>query len=122
MPHKVYDKNTINEAKLRIEYYKKMRDYAKAIKSGDKDSLKFALEIVRDMEATARYTIFGMLKKALPQGDSLARFNLGLMEAYQSVLTLFEKPDQFFAHHEQEIQADERFIKEAELHNKVDGG
>lgn len=122
MSHHKYDQSAIQRAKDRIAYCQKIIDNAKATKLGDKDAVKNAMETVREMEFTARANVFSLLKKGIDQGDSLARFNLGLMQAYQDIITLFEAPDEFIKQYEQDKIQDEEFLKEAELTETVRNG
>lgn len=122
MPHRQYDKEAIHRAQERVEYCQKMIDNAKLVKIGDKDAIKNALETVREMEFTARFNMIAFLKRSTDQADGLAKINLGEMQAYQSVLTLFESPDEFIKHYEQDKIADEQFLKESKLYQEVNGG
>ena len=122
MAHYQYDKGAIDRAKARIDYCQKLIDNARLVKLGDKDAVKNALETIREMEFTAKANVFSLLKKGIEQGDSLARYNLGLMEAYQDVITLFEAPDSFIKQLEDDMVQDKDLLKQAELYAKVSGG
>ena len=122
MSHHKYDPSAIQRAKDRIAYCQKIIDNAKATKLGDKDAVKNAMDTIREMEFTARANVFALLKKGVDQGDALARFNLGLMQAYQDVLTLFEAPDEFIKQYEQDKIQDEEFLKEVKLYDQVAHG
>jgi len=122
MAHKQYSSKAIEEAKSRIEYCQKIIDNAKAVKMGDREAVKNAIETVREMEFTARTNVFTWLKLGTVQADNMARYNQGLMEAYQDVITLFEAPDDFVKRYQQDLEADKQFVKEAEFYKKVEDG
>lgn len=122
MPHHRYDPEAIKRANETVEYCQKLIDNAKLIKLGEKEAIKNALEIVREMEFTSRTNVFSFLKRGSDQTDSLARFQLGLMEAYQNVLTLFEAPDKFVESYEQDKKQAQSFLEEAKVFEQVENG
>ena len=113
MPHRRYDPLAVQRARDRIAFCDKIISYVKNYQSGSKDAIKDVLETIREMEFVARMNVDDFLKKGLPQGDSLARLNLGMKQAYQDVLTLFEKPEDFLMQYEKDKESDEVFLREA---------
>lgn len=122
MSHHSYDKEAIKRAEERIEYYKKLVDNVKGIKLGDRDSINFILDTIKKMKDVAQENVSEFLRRSTDQSDGWARYNLGLKEGYDQVIELIEKPDEFIASHQQDILADEQFLKEAKLAQKVESG
>ena len=118
MPHKVYSKEAVERAKDKVAYHNQIIAKAREIKAGGRDAIKLALEVLRDMELTERLAVFSFLKKGLPQADALARLRLGMVQAYQDVITLFEKPEDFIGLQEEEKLPSQQFIKEAEVYEQ----
>lgn len=122
MPHHRYDPEAIKRANETIEYCQKLIDNAKLVKMGDREAIKNALENIKELEFTARTNAFSFLKRCGERTDEMARFQLGLMEAYQNVITLFEAPEKFVETFEQDKKQAEAFLKEAKVFETVENG
>jgi len=97
MAHKVVAEERIKELQDTVAYFDGLISQIKSYSSNSKDSRQAAIEAMRELEFDAGVQKDRSLMMDNEIGDHRARRFQGMQQAYQNVITLFEKPESLIA-------------------------
>lgn len=92
MAHKVVEKQTIQDYQETVAYWEGLISNLKKVSSGGRDSIEAGMDAIRELEFDAGVNKDSFLKRGDADSANIARMFLGRQEAYQNVITMFEKP------------------------------
>lgn len=92
MAHRVVSAQVIKELEDTVAYFDTLLSNVKSYSAGDKDSIKAAMDVLREWEFDAAIKKDKHLATGKDEDANLARRWQGKQEAYQDVITLFEAP------------------------------
>lgn len=109
MSHKIVSSETVKQYEESVAYFEGLIAQVKSYSSDTKDSKNAAVEAIRELEFDASVQKDKALMSDDERGAARARRFLGLQQAYQNVITLFEKPeDLLIAYEAQRSEAKRR--------------
>jgi hypothetical protein len=103
MPHKRVSPDALKQAQNSIEFCNSALGMIRSVKQGGTDGLKSGLELIRELEFDSGVQKDTQLKLGTEEGARKALRALGMQEAYQQVLMVFEAPGDVSARYEQEL-------------------
>ena len=111
MINKQASEESIKSVKETIEFLRGMVNRSRAMQHGGSDAIKNAVEAVTEMEFDAGIKKDKHLSKCTDEDFIRARGYQAMQEAYQSIITLFSKPEILISKYEEEIKPYEAWLR-----------
>lgn len=112
MAHKVVEKQTVNEYQETVAYWEGLISNIKRCSSGGRDAVEAGMTAIRDLEFDAAIQKDKNLRRGDEIGANLARLYQGMQEAYQNVITMFEKPELMVARYDSILKETQKRLDE----------